>query len=731
MRAPFEYSRYIMAQSGTPGEHSFTDPAPLFRKRFSVSACKKATIHVVGLGYGRFYLNGQEITQDRFLSAVSDYRRNIWYHSYDVTELISEGENVAGVICGNGFCNESFDTPWHHNKSQWRDFPKFLLSLDIDGNTVLASDQSWVCTTDSFIPYNQLRSGEIFDARKYDPAWTTVDFDDSSWTPVVLDDNAPTGTLMECTCQPIREFEWRKPEKIIRIKDAYVVDFGKNMAGYARITVKQNAGDRIVLKYGEEYLPDEERIDNNQMDTMYPQVPFQVDTLICSGGVDTYQPYFTYHGFRYVQIEGLKELPEGDFIRAAFVHQDIARTSEFNSSDELLNFIYTAGIRSTYSNLHYALTDCPTREKLGWTNDAQATAEQTLINFDIMPFYRKWYTDILLSVEEDGTMPGIVPSPQWGLDCGPVCDCLLYELPYRVYLYTGDATLLKQGLPYFKVYMNGLECRLNNDFYFWLGDWTGHDNSSLIPKPFVLSFYLIKAMRVTLMAEELCRGDEVEDLRRRLDEKEQAFLATYLDKDGYATVEEQTTLAIMICNGLYRDFEKLKEQLLRTVERDGYRLTCGMVGVQYLYDALALCNASDRAYRIITESDPGYRLWYRCGATTLWERWDGVHIHSHNHHMFSNVLGWFYKGILGIEPQKDAPGFEKIDLRPQFVSGLEFCSGEEETVRGKISVEWKREGDEILCTVQIPKDITATLYGEPLPTGVSSYRIHSGSITRI
>lgn len=728
MKAPFYHAQYIMAQTGTPGATDTDIPAPLFRRRFFLKPFQKATLSVVGLGYARFYLNGKEITEDKFLSPLSDYTKNIWYQTYDVTDLLQAGENIAAVICGNGFYNEGIKTPMKNHLAPWRDYPKFLFCLSADEVPVLVSDAEWLCSTESFLPFNQVRSGETFDAQRYDPAWTTLSYDDSEWTPAFLDDAPPTGTLSECNCEPIREVEVCSAAGIFSCGDAYIVDFGKNMSGYVELTVCQKKGDRVTLKYGEEYLEDEGRVDNGWMETWYDGFPFQIDTLICSGKTDTYKPYFTYHGFRYVQIEGLREAPTADSVRAYFVHQDIRKKADFRSSDAVLNYIYQAGIRSTYSNLHSVLTDCPTREKLGWTNDAQASAEQTLINFDIVSFYRKWYTDILLSVEEDGSMPGIVPSPRWGYDCGPVCDCLLYELPYRIYLYTGDDSFLKTGLPYFKTYLNGLNRKLENGDYIWLADWTGHDNSERIPKRFVLDFYRIKALRITKLAETLANGADVSALQAELDEREAAFLNTYLDQDGYAVIEEQTALSIQICNGLYRSFEPLREQLQRTVVRDEYRLTCGMVGVQYLNDALSLCGLQEIAYRMITESIPGYRLWYENGATTLWERWDGLRIHSHNHHMFSNVLGWFFKSLLGIAPKESAPGFCEIDLTPRFVTELSYCQGYTDTVRGRIEAMWTYKDGEFSYTVTIPHGVSAVWNGRRIGEGTHTFRIAENAV---
>ena len=721
---PFEGASYIKAQQ-KPSDFSFDDPLPRFRRVFHLSKApeNEALLYLQAPGFAVCKINGHPVTENVFDSPISDYCKILWYSRYDVTPLLREGENVISVILGNGFFNEPFRTPWNFNVAPWRDAPQFVLSLVVDGQKILVSDESWKADRESSpIRYGHLRSGEYVDARLLDDSWEKDSFDDAAWMPAIARKASEiTGELRLCPCRPIREVESYMPISVTETARGYLVDFGVTMSGYMSITLKEERGREIRFFYTEE-VDEQLAPQYNGMDAahFYPEAPFQQNKLIASGGVDTFKPMFSYHGFRYVLIEGMTHAPEPSSMRAYFTHNDIARRSSFDSGNEVLNFIYNAGLRSTYSNLFGCLTDCPTREKQGWTNDAQATTEQVLINLDILPLFEKWFEDIKVSIRKDGALPGIVPTSGWGYNWGPVCDCLLYELPYRTYLYTGDATMLTDAIGIFEKYANSLEMRLAAKEELKLGDWLGYGNSPLVSKDFVNEFYLLKAFRITALAHRLAKTGDT-SWQQRYDCLAEAFLSRYIDDGGRCIFDHQTPLAILLENGLVRDRAVLERQLIAAVERDKFCLTSGMVGVQYLYDALAHAGRADYAVRLIVESDPGYRTWMRSGATTLWERWDGETSGSHNHHMYSGVIAWFYKTLLGICPTEADPGFRKISLQPAFISSIGYVKGHEETVRGRIDAQWHFDGDGFLYRVQIPEGIEAEFRGERLSAGAHEF----------
>lgn len=723
---PFGDARYIKAQLTHSG-YTFDDPLPFFRREFeSDGEIESAKIFVQSPGFATYYINGKPITEDIFISATSDYKKILWYDEYDVTPLLKKGKNVICAIAGNGFFNETFRTTWKFHEAYWRDAPQILVSLWVNGENALVSDKSWRVSRDfSYITYSHLRSGEFVDMRKYDESWLELDFDDSAWMNAI--ERAPeeiTATLRPIICQPVREVETLDPVDIRKTDEGYLVDFKRTISGYMGITFTAPEGREIEFYYTEDTYQDG-RIKMNNLHNVhcYPdRQPFHINKAIASGKRDTFKPLFCYHGFRYVLITGLEDEPKAEDIKAYFIHNDIERRSEFKCGNPVIQYIYDAGIQSTYSNMFWSLTDCPTREKLGWMNDAQASIEQTLINFDIMPFYNKWFEDIKADMCEDGALHAVVPSHSWGRDWGPVCDLMLYELPYRAYLYTGDKTMLVGAIEYFDRYLDFLEGYIKENKNFILADWMGWGNSQLIPREFVRDIIFLKGLRITALAYKL-DGRDTKTIEDKLETYKKAFATKYLDKDGRCTINEQTAVALMIMFGIYTDKDAISKQMAEIVERDGCTLTAGMLGVQYLYDALGESGRGDLAYKLITESDPGYKTWYERGADTLWECWDGADRNSHNHHMFSNVIGWFFKTMLGIEPCEDAPGFERVILRPQFIADAGYVWAKMQTVRGKIELGWEYKDGVFEYTVNIPEGIEAVYDGKKLSVGENKFII--------
>lgn len=691
-------------------------PCVMFRKKFTAENFKSAKVYVCGLGYGYYYLNGKKITEDLFTAPVSDYNKTLWYNSYDVTDILQPGENIFFAVCGNGFYNESFTTPWNHDEAPWRDNPKFILKLETDQKTALVSDSAWRCTYKTPVVFNHLRSGEHFDARLCDPRVTRFDFDDGEWGNAVTDTNPPKGKFRECLCEPIRECAEYKTINMVQTgPNRYVFDIGQNISGYIRLKIKQDAGDLLVIKYAEtvncDWAPQ-----YNGMTGFYRQSEFMTDRFICSGEEFTWSPMFCYHGFRYVEIDGLKN-PGFDTVTGIFVHQDIKKISGFECSDDKLNKLFEIGQTATYSNLFYMPTDCPTREKLGWANDAQASAEQMLTNFGISGLLKKWYTDVLDSMREDGAIPGIIPTGGWGYEWGngPVSEGILFEIPYRIYLHTADKSLLVSGLPYFERYFEFLESRRQPDglLAFGLDDWACPEPTKT-PGKLVNQAFVIKFMKIALLAAELA---EDENLKARygagLKKAEKLFKDNYVNADGTCKIDEQTAVAMTIVY-ISGNSEPVREQLKKLVENRNFHHNCGMAGLPHLYAALGICGLGEYAYKIITAGGyPSYTRWLECGATTLWETWQPGN--SKNHHMYSDFMSWMMKTLVGINITK--PGYKEVLIKPEFMPELDFCRGHIETPMGKISVDWKKADGKIKLEIGIPENILAVYGRNPLKTG--------------
>ena len=697
----FEGAYYIKAQETLDKEKSILEHAPLFRKRFNLQKSGKAKLYVQALGYGVFYLNEKPITEDLFISPVSNYNKVLWYNIYDVTSLLNEGENVICGILGNGFYNEGLDTVWKYCDAPWRDVPKFILKLVVDEETKIVTDDSWKCNEKSFITYNQLRAGETYNAIFHDKNWTKVDYKDNFWKYAIKDSNIPKGIFLECTCPPIREEEYYKPISIMQTGiDTIVYDFGVNISGFVRIQVQGKKGQTITIRYAEE-IDEKGKLELNNLDCYYNNVEFQVDKMILSGKKDSYQPFFTYHGFRFAEVKGASKVIND--ISAVFIHQDIKKKANFVCGNDLLNKIYNAGIRSILSNAHYTFTDCPTREKLGWLNDMQATVKTCLYNFDSIALYEKILTDLHYEIDEQGAFPAIIPSYGWGKHNGPVAEGFLFEVPYRYYLLTGNSRLLKEYLPDFYRYLKYLKNRVEKKNRYVLGDWLGFQNAPT-PIDFIERAYLYRFLGIIELTEKINGNYEKEkELSREKNAVLSRLIKEYYAEDETCKIEEQTALAISLAFHI-NESKKIKEQLVRRVEQDNFQNKCGMVGTQFIYEALTICQKSNYAYKMLTETEIGYKLWFKNGATTLWETWNGIHNGSHNHHMFSSCIGWMMSSLLGV----DFDGTAKlILLNPCFVKEVGFVEGYIGLENGRVESRWEFINNKIKYCVIVPEGYTA------------------------
>jgi alpha-L-rhamnosidase len=421
-----------------------------------------------------------------------------------------------------------------------------------------------------------------------------------------------------------------------------------------------------------------------------------------------------------VEIEGECEIIK---IKSVFVHQAVDKISDFRCSNELLNKISRCGDFSVWSNMFYMLTDCPTREKLGWANDAMATLETVLLLFDSKKFLEKWWEDVKAGVRENGEMIAIVPtSGTWDNTWGPVCDGLLFDLPYRLYEYTGKAHYLQEALPYYYRYMDFLENKLQEKFDFILGDWGGQGNIEL-PKEFVWHAYRLKFYRRIAFAERVLKNQaKANEIEAKIKNLREQFIQDYITKEGKVAYENVTAVSIAIVDNLCEDINPLKVQLLSIIEKKGYDFCIGMVGAQYVLDALTKVGESEIGVKMLSEGNPGYRRWMDLGATSLWECFT-TDWQSHNHHMYSGVIAWFYKTLLGIRVDANTPAFEKFQFTPCFVKNLQFCQGEIQTPFGMIKAAWERKDGVIEYVVEIPNGVQASYQGALLHEGRNTFTV--------
>lgn len=705
--------QFIKSNVGMNGANTYDSPAIRFRRKFTLTSVKQATLYVCGLGYGYYYINGKKVSEDLFTAPVSDYQKTVWYNKYDVSHLLAEGENLFSAILGNGFLNENFPSAWHHDLAAWRDTPKLFATLVVDNKVVFSTDEQFLFKKDNCIYFNQLRSGEYWDYNKKED-WTSIDFDDSDWGNAILDAPELTGELAECTCEPIRECGEYKAQRIIRYKDKYIFDIGQNISGYIRFKGKLAKGQEISIFHGETMEEDgnlwlDETTVLCNLNLFTKTVPFQTDKIIGNGEWLEWSPMFTYHGFRYVEITGLQEEPTLDMVTGIFVHQDVERTSTFECSNAILNKIYQMGIMATYSNMHYALTDCPTREKLGWLNDAAASIQQILINFKSENFFKKWIRDIIETMKPDGAVSGIAPTPNWGYDFGGVCTIGFAEIPYYVYKKTGDIRIIEYALPHiekhFAYYDNAVKGNVPG---FMLGDWTGSTNRET-PIVLVEKFICLRFLKVLIEFRGKL-GVSCEDLYAKVEHYRKKICELAFE-DGRLLYKNQTLASMLIVEGF--DKGDLQEELLKIIENNPI-IDCGMMGVQYLYKALSICGRNDLVVKLLINPDSFYYRWIKDGETTLVESFDPEpHTRSKNHHMFSNILAWYYEELLGIQYDA-ASAIKQVVLKPCKDFPLQYAKGSVRFDDGEIFVAVSKTEKGIIYTIETSGELYVEYEGKSL-----------------
>ncbi len=715
----FDNAVFIKPDIPFKREFSWENCAPIFRKKFFLEDTKNARLFVCGLGFGYYYINGKKVSEDLFSTPFSHYMKTLWYNEYNVSHLLQQGDNVITVFCGNGFFNETLTTKtWSLEKAMWRDVPKVILRLEVDGKTALVSDDTFKCLPDSATYFNQIRRGEYFNANLYDDSIMSLDYDDEAWSRARKDYTSPTGTFRKNECPPIRECEILSPIEVRKTGERkYLFDLGRNISGYIRLTVTGQKDDLLTIRYAEEITENFE-LEYYGMDT-YPSYMqsegFQTDKFICSGKEFTWSPMFTYHGFRYIEIDGITDL-DSTVVKGVFVHQTAERRTKFSCSNEFLNKLFEAGIVSTYSNMFYALTDCPTREKMAWTNDVMASVEQFMMNFDSLELVKKFQHDVFDAMLRDGSLPGIIPAPGWwySWENGPIGDGILFELPYRVYLHTGDDSLLRQSLPYFEKHFRYIDSQKDEAglTHYGLGDWSppvpafhegiGGVQVPLINAAFEHYFYKIAAIAAP------------EKYQHKVEETKQFVIDHFIDETGRCCFHKQCSVSLLIDFELYEDLAPLKEQLIELVQKENFHLYCGMVGMRRLLHALNRCGLPEYAYKILTaEGHPGYKHWFDHGATSLYERWEpDLDFCSHNHHMFSDYLSWMVKTMAGISIREGETLSFQVD--PVFLSEIDFVTCTYETYAGTIYIEWKRTADGIRLIIEKDDSVPVFYQGKRL-----------------
>lgn len=700
--------------------------APYLRRAFLVEALpEKAALAICGLGFYELYINGEKITRSILAPYIYNPDHFLYYDLYDVAPYLQQGENVIGVLLGNGYLNNEGGKTWDFDQAPFRAAPMMALKLEMtagDTTTVLESDESFK-TAPSPIWYDDYRNGEYYDARNEIPAWNTVGFDDSAWKQAVSV-KPPRGQARRNDAPPIVVEKELKPVEITTYGDAYIYKFPENNAGVCRLQVNGTAGQKVTLTFGE-FLEEDGKM--NRSCITYSDA-MQKDIYILKDGEQSYTPAFTYHGFQYVTVEGItKEQATLDLLTFVVFHTDLPTRGGFTCSDPIVNALQDMTRRSDVANFHHIPTDCPQREKNGWTADAALSAEHLLLNFAPEKAYAAWMRSICMEQRADGRLPGIVPTTGWGYHWGngPAWDSVLFYLPYFTYKYRKDKAILRENAQAFVRYLSYISTRVREDGLIGcgLGDWcpVGRKwDAYQAPIEFtdtVLTMDLCK--KAAYMFGEIGMTAQkafAEQLQAQLYAAARTHLLDPVRMIAYGDC--QTTQAMGIFYDLFTDAEKPQafKHLVELVHKADDHMDVGVLGARVLFHVLTAGGESDLAYKMITRTDfPAYGEWVAKGLTTLCENFrkeNGGICDSLNHLFWGDVSHWFISAIAGIRYNPQGAG--GLDIRPAFIAALDFAEGWHEAPEGEIRCRWERKGEEIELQVTVPQGLFGHLV---LPAG--------------
>ena len=677
----------------------------------------RARMRVCGLGYNQLWVNGRKVGDRHLDPAQTDYDHGALYSTFDVSDYLTAGENGVGIVLGNGRQIK----PFGYGQ------PMAIAELELFGadgeKRVVGTDAKWTACHGP-IHENGIYSGEVRDDRDRLDGWSTPSFaaGRGGGAPAIVVQKGPS--LRAQQLPPVRVVKSVRASRITSPEPGvHIYDFGVNMSGIVRVQARGESGRTITIRYSE--LLDE----GGRLHLGTNREATASDTWILRGeGRESYEPTFTYHGFRYAEVTGYPGIPDESAVVALETHTDVQSAGSFRCSNELVNRIHEAVLRGQLANLVSVPTDCPQRgERMGWLGDAQLTCEEAMYNFDMAAFYTKYLEDIRYSLRDDGALSDVTP-PYWPLyPADPAWGTAYATIVWNLYRYYGDRSILERHYESLRRYTDFLEGVSERQIVTIgkYGDWC--PPASTYPKrtPIALTstFYYYHDTRIVAqIAELLGRTEDAHVYGERSRLIAEAFDREFNEHGRYAVTSmspidrhgSQTSQLLPLALDLVpeQDRDECIGILMReVVERFDYHPDTGIVGWRYLLDVLSQTGHPDAAWRVITQTSyPSLGYMIGQGATTLWERWEnlsGVGMNSHNHIMFGSVDTWFYSTLCGIRMVQAA--WKRIRIAPWFPSSLTHAAATLRTVQGTIGVSWRRDGNSVALTLQVPVGVEADL----------------------
>ncbi|WP_426670659.1 family 78 glycoside hydrolase catalytic domain [Mucilaginibacter sp. McL0603] len=722
------------AQWITPGyvEDSISRPSPMMRKEFALSKkIKSAVAYITAHGLYEANINGKRVGDAYLTPGWTSYKNRLQYQSYDVTDMLKDGKNAIGVMLGNGWYRGIIG--YSDKKNVYGKDIALLMQINVtyeDGTTgLITSDESWKSSTGEIV-YSEIYNGETIDHNKVQSGWTQPGFNDSQWSAVHAQDYSKK-ILIATYNEMIRKHETFKPVRIFKTpKNEQVIDFGQNLVGWVVLKIKGKAGDKITVSHAEVL----DKLGNFYTENL--RAAKAQDTYILKGSdEEIFEPHFTFHGFQFIRIEGYP----GDIIKpedviAVALYSDMKPTGTFTTSNPLINQLQHNIQWGQKGNFLDVPTDCPQRdERLGWTGDAQVFSRTATFNMNVNDFFAKWLKDVAADQSPSGIVPFVIPnclgmtqgSTGWG-DVSTV-------IPWNMYLAYGDKRILQNQYGSMKAWVDYMQHQAKNDLWntgFHFGDWLFYsrdddtDGSSAITDKYFIAqcFYAYSTQLLINAAIVLNKQDDVTYYTALLKKIKDAFYKEYVTPNGRLVSGTQTAYTLAL------NFDMLPEalrtqaatRLVENIHAYGDHLTTGFLGTPYLCHVLTRFGKDDIAYKLLLQDTyPSWLYPVKMGATTIWERWDGIRpdktfeaasMNSFNHYSYGAIGDWMYRVMAGMDTYPDGPGYKHIKIMPHPGGKFTQATANLLTYYGNLSSGWEVKDGKTYYTIDIPANTKADIY---------------------
>ena len=709
------------------------NPSPMMRREFMVNGrVASARLYVTSLGLNAVELNGRRVGDHLFSPGWTSYDKRLQYESYDATALVQQGANAIGATLGDGWYRGHMGFSNKRNNYGTRlGLLAQLVVRYVDGHSqVVGTDDAWKSATGPIL-MSDIYDGETYDARLERDGWSRARYDDHDWHGV-RSVSGVSATLIAPSGPPVRRTQELKSVKVFRTPAGLTVfDLGQNMVGWARLRVSGPAGTMVRLRHAEVL----DKSGNFYTDNLRG-ASATVQYTLKGGAEETFEPHFTYQGFRYVAVEGFPGTPTADAITGIVIHSDMEKTGAFDSSNPLINQLQSNIVWGERGNFLDVPTDCPQRdERLGWTGDAQVFARTAAFNMDVSGFFAKWLGDLGADQKADGGVPWVIPDvlsrgrPKAGTSAGWADASVI--VPWTMYQVYGDKGVLERQYPSMRAWVEymrvqaGASLLWTNGTHF--GDWLAFATTNAdypgatTDKDLIATAYFAHSTEIlSRSAAALGKPDEAKAYRILFDEIKAAFQREYITATGRMTSNTQTAYVLALDFGLLAD--RMRPDAARRLAEDVakmHHLTTGFLGTPALTRTLSESGNLDAAYGLLlNEQYPSWLYPVKHGATTIWERWDGqkpdgsfqeISMNSFNHYAYGAVGDWMYRVVAGLDMDPAQPGYRHLVIVPQPGGGFSFARATLTTPYGEAASGWKLVGDTLQVSVRVPANARATV----------------------